>query len=80
MINSVDEISRMTLAGENTVIQVNNLVEAKNMLLLCQKEIKLNILSVDFVDMDYDELKNICLQIIKLKNLKVCFIILPFYY
>ena len=70
----------MTLAGENTVIQVNNLVEAKNMLLLCQKEIKLNILSVDFVDMDYDELKNICLQIIKLKNLKVCFIILPFYY
>ena len=70
----------MTIAGKKTSIQVNNLEEAEIMLLLCQQEIKLFILCVVFVDMKYDELKNICFQIIMLKNLKVCCMFLQVYY
>ena len=85
MINSADEISRMTLAGNTTAIKVNNLEEAKHMLLLCKLKINLfrctfcltNILNFDKY---YSELMNIYLKIMEIENLKVCFATLITYF
>ena len=62
----------MTMAGENTKIQVTNLEEMKKKMLLCQQKINLFNLLVDFGHKDYDELIKMVLQISKQQNLKVC--------
>ena len=75
LINSAEDITLMTLAGKKTHIEVISVEEINNMLLLCQLETNLDHLVVLFEE-DYKEIINILLQIIKLKNLKVCFILL----
>ena len=76
LTNSAEDITRMTLAGEKTEIKVSTLEEMKNMLFLCQLETNLYRLNATLCDKEYDELVKLFLQIINLKNLKVCYILL----
>ena len=68
------EITKMTLAGERTSIEVGSVDEAKNLLLLCKQKVELYNLVVNFVRVkEYEEIKSLFFQIIKSQFLQVCF-------
>ena len=72
LTNSSVEITKMTLAGERTSIEVESVDEAKNLLLLCKQKVELYSLVVNFVRIEeYEEFKSLFFQIITL--LQVCF-------
>ena len=76
LTNSADEITRMTQADKETVIEVNSLESLNYFFILCKLEISLHGLHLYLVDEnEYDELMKLFLQIIELPHLKVCFLL-----
>ena len=75
MKNSSVEITKMTLAGEKTSIEVESIDEVKNLLFLCKQKVVLYNLVVNFVCIEeYEELKSLFFEIVKLNHLQVCFL------
>ena len=74
MKNSSVEITKMTLAGEKTSIEVESIDEVKNLLFLCKQKVVLYNLVVNFVCIEeYEELKSLFFEIVKQHHLQVCF-------
>ena len=74
MKNSSVEITKMTLAGEKTSIEVESIDEVKNLLFLCKQKVILYNLVVNFVCIEeYEELKSLFFEIVKQHHLQVCF-------
>ena len=74
MKNSSVEITKMTLAGVKTSIEVESIDEVKNLLFLCKQKFVLYNLVVNFVCIEeYEELKSLFFEIVKQHHLQVCF-------
>ena len=67
----------MTLAGEQTSIDVTSVESMRNFTFLCRHKIQLFQVDVEFVDeQNYDAFMQTLLQSFKLQHFKVCFIYL----
>ena len=72
--NSSVEITKMTLAGVKTSIEVESIDEVKNLLFLCKQKVILYKLIVNFVCIEeYEELKSLYFEFVKINHLQVSF-------
>ena len=81
VIDSATEITRMTLAGKKTLVQVYSLEELEHIFLLCKMETNLYRLDIkfpDYYEYDYFMFMLVFSEIIKLQSLKVCIILFSF--
>ena len=64
----------MTLAGVKTSIEVESIDEVKNLLFLCKQKVILYKLVVNFVCIEeYEELKSLYFEFVKINHLQVSF-------
>jgi len=69
--NSSVEITKMTLAGVKTSIEVESIDEVKNLLFLCEQKVILYKLVVNFVCIEeYEELKSLYFEFVKINHLQ----------